>query len=334
LAALVASGAQAQSVPALVNFQGRLVDENGPLATDNYGLKFNIWNQETGGQKLWGPQTFGTGGSKPAVAVVDGYFGVVLGEFDEMGLPRSIRAAFAEPGVDCYLEVRLVDGNVVLGERQRILSAPYALKAQHGVPPGTIAPYAGPETPDGWLPCDGSALKSSEYPALFEAIGAYWGNGYMEWDPLAGTDFNAPDLRARFLRGQGASWPFDAGPRYALGSGESTDVGSAESDSIRVHLHDVPPHTHNAGDLRMEMMVNSAEGARFDHVNASEWMYNGSITGVIVNSDPIDYLQTGIDLAGATASGSGETGTGMTHVYWPISETRPKNAYVNFIIKY
>lgn len=70
------------------------------------------------------------------------------------------------------------------------------------LPPGIIMPFAGPvaNVPDGWLPCDGKTLKSTDYPKLFANIGTTWGyetniteNGV--------TYFKLPDLRNRTLWG-------------------------------------------------------------------------------------------------------------------------------------
>ena len=45
------------------------------------------------------------------------------------------------------------------------------------LPAGIIMPFAGPvaNVPDGWLPCDGKTLKSTDYPKLFANIGTTWG---------------------------------------------------------------------------------------------------------------------------------------------------------------
>ena len=70
------------------------------------------------------------------------------------------------------------------------------------LPPGVIMPFAGPvaNVPDGWLPCDGKTVKSTDYPKLFANIGTTWGyetniteNGV--------TYFRLPDLRNRTLWG-------------------------------------------------------------------------------------------------------------------------------------
>lgn len=70
------------------------------------------------------------------------------------------------------------------------------------LPPGVIMPYAGPvaNVPTGWLPCDGRAVSSTQYPALFAAIGTIWGS---ETNITANgvTYFKLPDFRNRTLWG-------------------------------------------------------------------------------------------------------------------------------------
>jgi microcystin-dependent protein len=64
-----------------------------------------------------------------------------------------------------------------------------------GVPPGTLAPYAGATVPSGYLECDGSAVSRTTYADLFTAIGTTWGSGN------GSTTFNLPDLRDRTVLG-------------------------------------------------------------------------------------------------------------------------------------
>ena len=69
--------AQAQNVPALINYQGQLVDAIGtPLPNGNYDLTFRIYSADPGGSILWGPQVV------HSVALVGGRFNVILGPTD------------------------------------------------------------------------------------------------------------------------------------------------------------------------------------------------------------------------------------------------------------
>jgi hypothetical protein len=126
--ALSTTHASAQTVPALINYQGKLVTSNGlPVSTGDYQLRFRIYDAATNGNLIWGPQIFNgqTGpGYGPLVPVVQGWFNVVLGPVDTNSAP--IANAFNAP--NRYLEIRVATNAPVM-PRQQILSAPYALHA-------------------------------------------------------------------------------------------------------------------------------------------------------------------------------------------------------------
>ncbi len=123
------------------------------------------------------------------------------------------------------------------------------------IPPGTISAFAGPaeNIPVGWLLCDGTVVKTNDYPALFAAIGTSWGAGLSAPD-----DFHLPDLRGMFLRGVNAgltdaTWNDpDAGARQArYGGGNSADaVGSYQVQEFKSHKHSVPIDVGGDQDLR------------------------------------------------------------------------------------
>lgn len=70
------------------------------------------------------------------------------------------------------------------------------------LPPGIIMPFAGPvaNVPDGWLPCDGKTVKSTDYPKLFANIGTTWGYETNIIEEGV-TYFKLPDLQNRTLWG-------------------------------------------------------------------------------------------------------------------------------------
>ena len=120
--------AQAQNVPALINYQGQLVDASGtPLPNGNYDLTFRIYSADSGGSILWGPQVM------HSVALVGGRFNVILGPTDAGGQPVS--TAFSNAVT--YLEIQ-VGANTPISPRQQILSGPYALQAENS---GLLAGY-------------------------------------------------------------------------------------------------------------------------------------------------------------------------------------------------
>ena len=126
LAALTTISAAAQTVPALINYQGRLVNSNNiPLPTGDYELRFSIWDAATGGTQVWGAQVFNgqTGpGFGPKVPVVQGWFNLVLGPVDT----NSATIADAFTGTNRFVQIQ--EGTCSpLSPRQQVLSAPYAM---------------------------------------------------------------------------------------------------------------------------------------------------------------------------------------------------------------
>lgn len=82
--------AQAQSVPSLTNYQGRLSNPDGsPLPTADYQLTFNIYDTATnGGAPIWGPQIVdgqAAQGHGPKIPAILGCFNFMLGPADTTG---------------------------------------------------------------------------------------------------------------------------------------------------------------------------------------------------------------------------------------------------------
>lgn len=71
-------------------------------------------------------------------------------------------------------------------------------------PVGTVLWYTGETAPAGYLLCDGSAVSRTDYAALFAVVGTTFGSGG------GSTTFALPDLRAKFVRGAGASKEYTA----------------------------------------------------------------------------------------------------------------------------
>jgi len=194
-----------------------------------------------------------------------------------------------------------VNGEQQLMPDHVLTATPYSHRAEIGVPVGTIVSFAGSTTPEGWLLCDGSLINRADFTHLFEAIGVGWGAGD------GATTFSLPDLRGRFLRGvdMGAGRDPNRTTRAAanVGGNSGDAVGSVQADAYRLHGHGIsdPGHRHRF------FMGNRSSG----------------LTNYPGNGDVLRYTA----LEGATAF------TGISIVPNGGSETRPVNAYVNWIIK-
>lgn len=118
------------------------------------------------------------------------------------------------------------------------------------LPVGSIVPFAGnansyknptqnaspPSTQPvecfGWMLCDGSSLKASEYPELYVVLGNLYGTSGSGKD----TTFNLPDLRGQFLRGVGTDQA-SLENRIAAPGGTASGVGSTQEDALQTHEH-------------------------------------------------------------------------------------------------
>lgn len=109
------------------------------------------------------------------------------------------------------------------------------------ISPGVIQMYGGPTIPAGWLACDGSAVLQADFPALFAAIGTYWGGG-----DASGTQFNLPDLRGRAAIGYVSS-PAPGITAHALGFRGGAETVALTTAQLPAHAHAISDPGHNHG---------------------------------------------------------------------------------------
>jgi microcystin-dependent protein len=126
------------------------------------------------------------------------------------------------------------------------------------VPIGVIMPYAGTTVPDGYLLCDGSEVKTADYPALYGVIGYTYKSATL----LQGAaTFALPDLRGRFPLGRdsmdnGQRIPSkdDASVLIDAGGGSANRVTDVTADivgtgsgsqTVTLSINNLPDHKHN-----------------------------------------------------------------------------------------
>lgn len=100
------------------------------------------------------------------------------------------------------------------------------------IPVGAVLPYPTSTVPAGWLHCNGQSLATADYPLLFAKLGYKYGG--------SGANFNLPDYRGEFLRGDedGAGTDPDVGTRTDRGDGTSGgEVGTKQSGQVQSHTH-------------------------------------------------------------------------------------------------
>lgn len=197
------------------------------------------------------------------------------------------------------------------------------------VPIGTILPYGGlvdgnargELARQGWLVCDGEEYSESDYQELENTIGVYYGR------PSRAGMFKVPDLRGRFLRGvdDGTQRDPDAASRTASAPGGNTGdrVGSLQEDENKSHKHEYFDESQRIIQLNELSLVRQKLEADPNYKADS------------VVEDPPDMPLTVQLTAGQLAGlnnlidryAKRDTSTNDG------KETRPKNIYVNWIIK-
>lgn len=130
------------------------------------------------------------------------------------------------------------DNVAEISPRQQILAAPFALRALHGVPTGSIMAYFGKTAPDGWLLCDGRALAdASLQDKKYDAL-------KLHLNSLG--ESTIPDLRGRVVVGPDAMGP-GAANRIVRGNNNLGQVGGEEFHTLSIH--EMPAHAHGYRDI-------------------------------------------------------------------------------------
>ena len=281
-----------------LHYSGMLADGAGKPLAGPMNLVITLWDAKTGGSQ----RCVTTAGKTPLSA----------GRF-RVALDKSCLAA-VQIHRDLWVELAV---NGALLPRTRIGATPYAVESKNGVPVGTVMAFAGNKTrvPGGWRLCDGKEVsRTGEYAALFKLLDVSHGKGD------GATTFNLPDYRGRFLRGvdDAGKLDKDTSTRSEMNSGGNTGkttfmVGSVQADVFQGHAHKANGHDHGYADKY------NPTSSTTDHGTGHS--LNDAYKDLARKTDKA-YASVG----DAVASTFGKPRTS--------NETRPVNAYVNYIIKY
>ena len=206
-------------------------------------------------------------------------------------------------------------------------------------PVGTILVNASNNTnlPAGYIWCDGAKFTRADanYVELFAAIGTVWGA------PDA-TQFNVPDLRGVFLRGKDNNRGMDPHRNdrkaSAFGSATADSVGSFQDFAVQTHPHAFSgsgstggggDHNHGANGTR-----DGGDPGRHGLAvvaNSNESTPNSSNAR---GSDPEMSIYTQPQAIRFSGDHTHTFSFSSTTSPFGVEETRPKNVYVNYIIKF
>ena len=138
-----------------------------------------------------------TGEMKEALGELHDYLKELLGE--DSGDKESARLALGidleelSGNIDAKADRSELSSVAMTGSYDDLKDKPDL--SERGVPIGTVAWFAMPVPPAGYLKCDGAAVGRETCPELFAAIGTTYGEGDGE------TTFNLPNLIGRFAEG-------------------------------------------------------------------------------------------------------------------------------------
>ena len=217
-----------------------------------------------------------------------------------------VNVDFSQPNLTLQVWVKNngEDIKVYDQEMQYVPYAHFAKKAENGVPPGTVVAFMGVDDkiPNGWVKCDGTDItnKGTEYDALKGVIGN-----------------RLPDLRGRFLKGDGKAAEIDV-DYIVVGS-----VGSYQEQAMPKHKHAFSATTSTSGNHRHRIYhsyygtPNGIDDRNSDREFGEQMLPNGDVRFKLTNYE----------------GNHNHTISGNTNESGEGKETRPWTAIVNYIIK-
>jgi len=304
----------AQSVPTMINYQGMLTGQAGStLAAGPYVLQFRIWDSPTNTSAtdlIWGQL-------QNVTVQTNGVFNVILGSPGGSAIsgatPAVNNLAYAFTGSNCFLGLTVTISNGVaisipseIIPRQQLLSVPFAVQAQQAVQAqiafalasnldNALCPPATVVAYMGTVAPPGWLICDGSSVSRTSYSTLFGVIGTSSGGGDGATTFNLPDMRGIFLRGlNGTRSDAFADPDY--------------NSTLRVNIFAGGNAGNALGSYQADQFASHTHG----------YNYEPNVTGFSGNSTSAPRAPYG------TAQTSAAGG----------NETRPKNVYVNYIIKF
>lgn len=298
IAIMAALAAHAQNSGLGFNYQAIVRNANGILLADTtVNLRVSLYPGQNASSPTWVE-------THSVRTDISGCFPITVGkgERDNSSLVAEyVDVNFA--AVYYWMKIEILEGNSYREvSYSQLPSSPYSEVSHNATlfPAGVIVPFAGEveNIPYGWMLCDGSEVSRTEHANLYNAIGVCWGVGD------GSTTFNLPDLRGIFLRGV------------------SGDSGNDLDASDRVVLNDNGGNTGN--------QVGSYQGDAIRNITGSF----DTASDRYIATGPFQWTNTKRSTNGGGQGGQWDIIFDVSRAVPVGSDNRPKNAYVNYIIKY
>ena len=174
---------------------------------------------------------------------------------------------------------------------------------------GAIYSYMGNNAPHGYLACDGSTYRISDYQRLANHINAQFGS-YNYFGGDGTTTFAVPDLRGEFLRGSGTNSHTQSVANVTVSEGSGAAVGKHQGSTVLRNIW----HYDNSSAVQAIWYSNSSSGINSNEGinNIDNWMVKSTYSRSITYS--------------ASLASNNTNYVGFS--------TRPTNTSVLYIIKY
>lgn len=157
----------------------------------------------------------------------------------------------------------------------------------------------------------------------------FGGSGFGDWNGTTGTTFNVPDFRGRFIRGwaSGSTNDPDRATRSVMAAGGSIgdNIGSTQVSQYGSHSHTVNSHSHGNGN--------------HNHTFTGDTKLLNGNGGLLINTLAVGDVNQQPAYGTYTPSGTISQATNIISAEGPGTdsqgglESRPLNAYLNYIIK-
>jgi microcystin-dependent protein len=162
------------------------------------------------------------------------------------------------------------------------------------ISPGVVQAFAGPNPPSGWLICDGTQYLQTQYPALYTAIGGYYGqggSGSSAW-------FQVPDLRGRQPLGYvNSAVGGVTGRAFGSMGGEEGHVLSVAELAAHNHATANDSHFHNLTQTPHSHTLVNPVGALNAAVGSGQYSAaGGTSTGAANANISCDAAASGITI--------------------------------------
>lgn len=149
------------------------------------------------------------------------------------------------------------------------------------VPIGTVIPYMFPNSPVGFLVCDGSTVLRSAYPELFQLANSAGLVGTVFGAGDGSTTFALPDMRGRTVVGVGTNSDVNT-----IGANDGVAVASRtpkHTHTIPAHDHTIPAHYHSSRATGADINITSS-GSHSHAPNFGSYFYVSPPGGAVVGS--------------------------------------------------